>query len=219
MRRAEFLDNRGWPGHDATDPRATPRRNPARETPARHARACLREAEAPGVLTYERGKASLRRRQESGHPVIAALRDDDDRRLLDCPVKPGNDISLGREGSPRRAPPLVTFRQRWRLIPVCFQSAFKPPENRHARAANVLHTRFARTRGKIVSLKRGEARPTAGLHFFRAFGPARDLRRSVAGRGPRHCRQRPRTPSKRQAEKEEAPTGGRGFFGSLGGTR
>jgi hypothetical protein len=74
-----------------------------------------------------------------------------------------------------------------------FPHAFKSPENCHAREASVHALRFARTRGKIVSLKRGEARPNGRASLF------------PAPSGP--------TP----AEKEEAPTGGRGFFGSFWG--
>ncbi len=42
-------------------------------------------------------------------------------------------------------PPPVTFQQRSGLIPVCSQSAFKPPENRHARTP-IVFTRDSRER-------------------------------------------------------------------------
>ena len=74
--------------------------------------------------------------------------------------------------------------------------------------------RFARTRGKIVSLNGGKPGPMAGLFTF----CTPEFQQSI-GRGTQATKG-PTNSSARSNEKKKKPRrGGRGFFGSFGGNK
>lgn len=98
------------------------------------------------------------------------------------------------------------------LLPVCLQAARESPRSDAYR----LHTRFARTRGK--NRKRYGGSPAHKPGF--TFSGRLPTRLAAIRRGPKpspdHANRLHAALDADQTEKEEAPTGGRGFFGSSG---